>query len=92
MDVLFESVAAEFHSAAVACLLTGMGRDGAAGMAAIHRSGGMTLAQDEESCTVFGMPREAILLGAARQVLPLDAMAPTLRALAYEGRTIQRGR
>ncbi len=56
----------------VACLLTGMGRDGALGLEAIRRAGGTTVAQDEATSAVFGMPREAILLGAAEQVLPLS--------------------
>jgi two-component system chemotaxis response regulator CheB len=59
-------------------LLTGMGRDGADGMAAIALSGGVTVAQDEGSCVVFGMPREAIALGAARYILPVGAIAALL--------------
>lgn len=81
VDVLFESVAADLGSAAVACLLTGMGRDGALGMLAVRRAGGATIAQDEETCVVFGMPREAILLGAAEQVLPLGDIGRALTAL-----------
>ena len=82
VDVLFESLARELGDAAIACLLTGMGRDGAQGLLAIRRAGGMTLAQDEESCVVFGMPREAIQLKAACSVLPLEEMAPSLLELA----------
>ncbi|HYC69683.1 MAG TPA: chemotaxis-specific protein-glutamate methyltransferase CheB [Opitutaceae bacterium] len=82
VDVLFESVARELGSRAVACLLTGMGRDGASGLLAVSRAGGATLAQDESTSAVFGMPREAIRLGAARQVLRLDQIAPALAALA----------
>jgi two-component system chemotaxis response regulator CheB len=59
-----------------------MGKDGAAGLLAIRRAGGRTIAQDEATSVVFGMPREAILLGAAEQVLPLDQIAPRLGVLA----------
>jgi two-component system chemotaxis response regulator CheB len=59
-----------------------MGRDGAAGLLAIRLAGGRTLAQDEATSVVFGMPREAILLGAAEQVLALDQIAPRLGVLA----------
>jgi two-component system chemotaxis response regulator CheB len=82
VDVLFESVARELGGDGIGCLLTGMGRDGAAGLLAIKRAGGLTLAQDESTSVVFGMPREAILLGAADRVLPLDQIGPTLTALA----------
>jgi two-component system, chemotaxis family, protein-glutamate methylesterase/glutaminase len=82
VDVLFESVAEDVGPGAVGCLLTGMGRDGAEGLLAMRRAGGLTLAQDEATSVVFGMPREAILLGAADRVLPLDRMAPTLAGLA----------
>lgn len=82
VDSLFESVALEVGGQAVACLLTGMGRDGAQGLLAIRRAGGTTLAQDEASSVVFGMPREAILLGAADRVLPLEEIGPALVALA----------
>ena len=81
VDVLFESLAAALGDAVIACLLTGMGRDGAAGLLAIRRAGGMTFAQDKHSCVVFGMPREAIALDAARHVLPLDDIPPSLLAL-----------
>jgi two-component system chemotaxis response regulator CheB len=59
-----------------------MGKDGAEGLLAIRRAGGSTIAQDESTSVVFGMPREAILLGAAEQVLPLEKIAPALSALA----------
>jgi len=59
-----------------------MGRDGARGLLALRNAGAMTLVQDEASSIVFGMPREAILLGAAKRVLPLDEIALTLVALA----------
>jgi two-component system chemotaxis response regulator CheB len=82
VDALFESVARQFGAGAAACLLTGMGRDGAAGLLEIRRAGGLTIAQDEESCVVFGMPREAVLLGAAERILPLDRIGATLAALS----------
>ena len=82
IDVLFESFAQELGAEGAGCLLTGMGKDGAAGLLAIRRAGGRTIAQDEATSAVFGMPREAILLGAAEQVLPLDQIAPRLGVLA----------
>ena len=88
IDILFESFAQELGAEGAACLLTGMGRDGAAGLLAIRRAGGRTIAQDEASSVVFGMPREAILLGAAEQVLALDQIAPRLGVLA--GAVIER--
>jgi two-component system chemotaxis response regulator CheB len=82
VDVLFESIAADVGKDAVACLLTGMGRDGAAGLLAIRRAGGVTIAQDEATSVVFGMPREAILMGAAEQVLPVQEIGPALALAA----------
>lgn len=82
VDVLFESLAAEIAPRVIGCLLTGMGRDGAAGLAAVRRAGGVTLAQDEATSVVFGMPREAIRLGGAEHVLPLSRIAETITALA----------
>lgn len=86
VDVLFHSIAREFGATAIACLLTGMGRDGADGMLAIREAGGQTIAQDEASCVVYGMPREAVELGAAERVLPLADIGPALAALAQSSR------
>ena len=82
VDVLFESVAREAGPRTIACLLTGMGRDGALGLQAIRQAGGTTLAQDEATSVVFGMPQEALRLGAVQSMLPLNAFAPTLIGLA----------
>ena len=90
VDVLFASVAQELGADCVACLLTGMGKDGAEGLLAIRRAGGGTIAQDEATSVVFGMPREAILLGAVEQVLPLEKIAPALAALARGANTERR--
>jgi two-component system chemotaxis response regulator CheB len=82
VDVLLESLAREVGAGVVACLLTGMGRDGAEGMLALRRAGARTFVQDEATSVVFGMPREAIALGAAERVVPLPELAPALIALA----------
>lgn len=82
VDVLFESLAQDRGEATLACLLTGMGRDGASGLLAVRQAGGLTIAQDEASCVVFGMPREAIQLNAAQQILSLHDIAPALRQVA----------
>jgi two-component system chemotaxis response regulator CheB len=81
VDVLFESVAVGFGAGAAGCLLTGMGRDGAAGLLQLRRAGAITFAQDEASSVVYGMPREAALLGAAAHILPPAAMAAVLTEL-----------
>ena len=86
VDVLFESVARSCGDEAVACLLTGMGRDGAAGLLEVRRAGGLTFAQDEATSVVYGMPREAVLLGAAERVLPLGEIGRALsRAAVWPG-------
>lgn len=72
VDVLFQSVSRSAGSSAVGVLLTGMGTDGAKGLLAMHEKGAYTLAQDEETCVVFGMPREAVKLGAVDDVIPIQ--------------------
>lgn len=78
VDILFESVAQTCGPAAVGVVLTGMGDDGAAGMLSMRQAGAMTFAQDEASCTVFGMPGAAIACGAVVNVLGLSNLATTL--------------
>ena len=80
VDVLFHSAAATAGKNAIGVILTGMGKDGAAGMLAMKRAGAQTIAQDEASCVVFGMPREAILLGAADEVAPLSQISERILA------------
>jgi two-component system, chemotaxis family, protein-glutamate methylesterase/glutaminase len=85
VDVLFESLAKECGASVTACLLTGMGRDGAAGLLAIRRAGGTTIAQDEATSVVYGMPCEAARIGGAERILPLPEIAPALVSLAGNG-------
>ncbi|WP_250004344.1 chemotaxis-specific protein-glutamate methyltransferase CheB [Actinoplanes sp. M2I2] len=85
VDVLFESVAAEYGASAAGCLLTGMGRDGAGGLLTMRSRGAVTFAQDEASCVVYGMPREAALIGAAAYILPPARMAARLVELQPTG-------
>jgi len=82
IDTLFESVALEYKARSAAGLLTGMGRDGAAGLLAIRQAGGFTIAQDEATSVVYGMPREAVACGAADRVLPLHEIGPALELRA----------
>lgn len=78
ITVTFKSIAKFYGRAAAGVLLTGMGRDGAEGMRAIAQVGGITVAQDEKTCVVFGMPKEAIALHAVQHVLPIQEIAPVL--------------
>jgi len=82
VDVLFRSVAKAAGSNALGIIMTGMGSDGALGLKAMHEAGAQTLAQDEASCVVFGMPREAIKLGSVDRVLPLHDFAREIMRLA----------
>jgi two-component system chemotaxis response regulator CheB len=81
VTVTFKSVTRFYGKATVGILLTGMGRDGAEGMQCIVQAGGLTIAQDEATSAIFGMPKEAIDLGAAKLVLPIHAIAPKLLEL-----------
>jgi two-component system chemotaxis response regulator CheB len=76
--MMFKSTLKVYGKATAGILLTGMGKDGAAGLHAIAQAGGTTIAQDEKSCVVFGMPKEAIALGAAQDILPIQEIAPLL--------------
>jgi two-component system chemotaxis response regulator CheB len=82
VDVLFDSVAKYAGANAIGAILTGMGADGAAGLLNMRRAGAHTIAQDEATSIVFGMPMEAIKCGAAEQVLPLNDIAPAMFRLA----------
>jgi two-component system chemotaxis response regulator CheB len=84
VDVLFRSVAKELGRNAVGVLLTGMGADGAAGMLEMRKAGARTIAQDEDTCVVYGMPKEAADRGAVMHVLPLPKIAAALVQQAFE--------
>lgn len=85
IDVLFRSAAEVFGESCIAVLLTGMGSDGAEGMLDLARRGAPTIAQDEVTSMIFGMPRAAIALGAAREILPLPLIAARLRQIVSAG-------
>jgi two-component system, chemotaxis family, protein-glutamate methylesterase/glutaminase len=86
VDILFASVARYAGRNAVGAIFTGMGADGAKGLLAMRDAGAHTIAQDEASCVVFGMPKEAIKLGAAAEVLPLGEIADALQAAVASNR------
>ncbi|MGU7769475.1 protein-glutamate methylesterase/protein-glutamine glutaminase [Burkholderia sp. MR1-5-21] len=91
VDVLFRSAATHAGKNAIGVILTGMGRDGAAGLLEMKRAGAHTFAQDEASCIVFGMPREAIALGGADEIAPLAEMSRRVMGrLAAMGDRVQR--
>jgi two-component system chemotaxis response regulator CheB len=75
VDVLFRSAAKSAGKQAIGIILTGMGKDGALGLKEMHDAGAHTIAQDEQSCVVFGMPKEAIAQGAVDEIVPLQAIA-----------------
>lgn len=90
VDVLFRSVANVAGANALGIILTGMGKDGALGLLEMRQAGSYTIAQDEASCVVFGMPREAIAVGAVCETVPLQNIAHrTLEYLALHGRPIR---
>jgi two-component system chemotaxis response regulator CheB len=82
VDVLFRSVAQSAGRNAMGIIMTGMGDDGARSLLEMREAGGYTVAQDEESCVVFGMPKEAIQRGAVMRVLPLSRIAADIMAYA----------
>ena len=81
VDVLFNSLARLAPRRSLVVLMTGMGNDGAQGMTSLRASGAYTIAQDEESCVVYGMPRAAVEMGGATEVLPLGSIGPRVRSL-----------
>jgi len=81
VDVLFRSGVNSAGSNSVAVIMTGMGDDGARGMADLHKAGAFTIAQNEQTCTVYGMPRAAVELGAVERVVPLERIAPLVVGL-----------
>lgn len=86
VDVLFRSVASAVGANALGIILTGMGNDGASGLLAMKRAGSTTIAQDEKSCVVFGMPKEAISAGAVDTVVPLACIPKLIMEWANAGR------
>jgi two-component system, chemotaxis family, protein-glutamate methylesterase/glutaminase len=88
VDVLFESVAEEFRESSIALLMTGMGEDGANGLGLVKDAGGLTIAQNEESCVVYGMPKAAIERGYAARIVGLEALGNTLLAQCMQDRKI----
>jgi len=89
VDVLFKSVAINAGRNAVGVILTGMGNDGAAGMLEMHRAGAWTIAQDEASCVVFGMPREAIAMGGTSEVVDLGHISQHMLAKISAGQALR---
>lgn len=88
VNALFNSIAQYWPGSAIAVLLTGMGNDGAVGLKSLRSAGWHTIAQDRASCAVYGMPKAAVQLGAAVEVLPLEAIAPKLLTLMPQKRSI----
>ena len=85
VDVTFESVLPIWKERLVGVILTGMGYDGAKGMAQLRKAGGWTIAEDASTCVVYGMPRVVVELGAAREVLPVHSIADAITRAVGEG-------
>ena len=86
VDVMFDSLAKVVGKNAVATILTGMGKDGAKGLLALSQAGAITMAQDEASCVVYGMPRVAVEMGGTKHIIPLDKMSKALtKAVEQKG-------
>ena len=90
-DVMFKSLAEEFGARGIGVLMTGMGEDGAQGLGLVRSAGGLTIAQGEQSCVVFGMPKAAIERGHAMRVVELEALAATLQAQCRADRATSAG-
>lgn len=89
-DVFFSSVANHWPSASAAALLTGMGKDGAQGLLRLRRAGWHTIVQDEASCVIYGMPKAAVDLGAAVEILPIEKIGPALLRFVEKDLVAQR--
>ena len=85
VDVLFNSIAKTGRENTIGILLTGMGKDGAQGLLALKKTGARTIAQDEMSCVVFGMPKEAVKIGAAEKIVPLSKIPEEIYAILAGG-------
>jgi two-component system chemotaxis response regulator CheB len=90
IDVLFQSVAKNAGSNAVGVMLTGMGADGAKGMLAMQESGAHTMAQDEATCVVYGMPKEAVKLGAVDDIVPLPKIPRAIISVLERGHKVRK--
>ncbi len=86
VDLLFQSAAEQLGRRAVGVLLTGMGKDGAQGLLQMREAGAWTIAQHQDSCVVYGMPREAVAVGAVREILPLNEIAAGIQRRAAQPR------
>lgn len=84
VDILFQSVAEEVGASALGVILTGIGKDGAAGLLEMRQKGAVTLGQDKESSVVYGMPRSAFEIGAVARQIPLGGMALAISAIAHK--------